>query len=145
MDSQKLSNWIQLITAVAVLAGLTLVVIELRQAKDLTQAQIVAEAFTRGVNLELSKMAEDPRSALFKAEFRPDELTEEDAVTLDGFFAAQTMMSREMQLSDQIAGWRQNIAGMAKAQMVIGDASGASAIIERHTVADRFAVATSMC
>ena len=118
MESQKLANWIQMITAVAVLAGLTLVVIELRQAKELTQVQITAEAFTRGVNLELSKMAEDPRSALIKAEFRPEELTEEDAVTLDGFFMAQTMMMWEMQLSDQIAGldrrWRQNVVGMAK-------------------------------
>ena len=118
MDSQRLSNWIQLITAVAVLAGLTLVVFELRQAKELTQAQIVAEAFTRGVNLQLSKMAEDPRSALFKAEFRPDELTAEDAVTLDSYYAAETMMMLEMRLSDQIAGmdrrWRRNIAGMAE-------------------------------
>ena len=118
MDSQRLSNWIQLITAVAVLAGLTLVIFELRQAKDLTQAQIVAEAFTRGVNLQLSIMAEDPRSALFKAEFRPDELTAEDAVTLDSYYTTETMMMREMQLSDQIAGidrrWRRNIAGMAE-------------------------------
>ena len=95
MESQKLANWIQVITAVAVLAGLTLVVFELRQAKELTQVQITAEGFTRGVNLELSKMAEDPRSALIKAEFRPEELTEEDAVTLDGFFMAQTMMMWE--------------------------------------------------
>ncbi len=33
-------------------------------------------------------MAEDPRSALIKAEIRPEELTEEDAVTLEGFFMA---------------------------------------------------------
>ncbi len=36
MDSQKASNWFQLLTTVAVLAGLTLVVFELRQAKELT-------------------------------------------------------------------------------------------------------------
>ena len=118
MDSQKASNWFQLLTTVAVLAGLTLVVFELRQAKELTQAQIVSEAFTRGVTLELAKMGEDPRSALFKAEFRPQDLTEDDAVTLDGFYMFTTMTWWEMQLSDEIAGldrrWRQNITAGSK-------------------------------
>ena len=45
MNYQSLSNWIQIVTGIAILVGLGLVVLELRQSRDIALAQLSSDLF----------------------------------------------------------------------------------------------------
>ena len=51
MNSQTIANGIQTLTGIAVLIGLALVVLELRQSRGLARAQLAADGWAEGMAL----------------------------------------------------------------------------------------------
>ena len=47
MDSEKLSDWVQIITGFAIVLGLGLVIWELQQSREATMAQLTNEGFAQ--------------------------------------------------------------------------------------------------
>jgi hypothetical protein len=88
MESRKLSNSIQVITAVFVLIGLGLVVWELQQVKTLTRAQLTSESVATHISIFTSMLGEEAASVLAKACLNPEELTLQEAVILDNYYLA---------------------------------------------------------
>ena len=81
-------DWIQLLTNLAVVIGLVLLIYELNQSRNLTRAQVVDQVYGAAVNRNLALMGESPEQAIAKSVFRPEEITESDAIILTQFYTA---------------------------------------------------------
>ena len=122
MQSDRLNNVVQLTTVIALVAGFAVVIWELQQGKDLAYAQILTDEITRFHDRSLALMGEDPRDALAKASLEPDALTEEDAVTLHGFYSTVTMNWVGIRLTAQVGGidripWETTVKSQASTYM----------------------------
>jgi hypothetical protein len=86
MDQNRFGGWTQLLGNLAIVAGIGIVIFELNQNKELAYAQMFAQGHADIDNQFLAMQGEDPRQALFKAEFCPSELAGEDVVTLSAYY-----------------------------------------------------------
>ena len=75
MNNEKAIFWIQLIAALAVMFGLGLVIWELRQAHQLTRAQLISDGFLAELEDTRALLGENPTEAIMKGCLTPDELT----------------------------------------------------------------------
>lgn len=82
MRFDHVSNWFQLIASVAVVAGLALVVGELRQAKQLAGAELLATNYMGFAERELAVLGENPAPVLVRSCLDPESVTDEDARVL---------------------------------------------------------------
>jgi len=103
MNSQTLSNWIQIVTGFAVLIGIVLVFIELRQAKQLAAAELVSQGFSEGLSTQRSVMGEEFAAVLAKACMHSKELTDSEIVALDFYFLGQLNSVYRMEFLDGVA------------------------------------------
>ncbi|MEM1433840.1 MAG: hypothetical protein AAGG11_07300 [Pseudomonadota bacterium] len=81
-------DWLQVTTNVGVVIGLVLLIYELNQSRDLTRAQVVDSVYDAAVTRNLALLGENPEAAIARSVFRPDELSEQDAVVLTQFYTA---------------------------------------------------------
>ena len=88
MDQSRFGIWAQVIGNVAVVVGIAILIYEVNQNKQLINAQIIQADLSPIADRQAAKMGDDPRSALFKVEFCPDELTGEEAVTLSAHYTS---------------------------------------------------------
>jgi hypothetical protein len=65
------------------------VVIELRQAKALVEAEITAQFFAEIAQNSRAQMGENPAFILSKACLRPGEVTDEELFVLEGYFGTR--------------------------------------------------------
>ena len=86
LDSIELTTWLTLAANLAVLIGLILVAIQIKQNTEITRAQVANDWFLADMQLELAMMGENPALAWTKAVYVPDELTQHDAAVLDRYF-----------------------------------------------------------
>lgn len=86
MESQRLLNWIQVITGLAVLLGLALVVWELQQTRTLARVQLYSDSMNAKTDFTAALLGEEPMSVIGKACLEPDSLTLEDASVLLRYF-----------------------------------------------------------
>lgn len=86
MDSQKVADWVQIATGVALLVGLGLVVWELSQSRDVATAQLSSDGTDQYLQSVVVKMGENPAAAFVKACHDPQSLSDEDLVVLDAYF-----------------------------------------------------------
>jgi hypothetical protein len=102
MDSQTVSNWIQLITGVSVLIGLGLVVWELQQSRDAILSQLSSEYYQIRAQERSAVFGEDAANALAKACNRPADLSESELVVLDHVYGGRiAQIERMMRLRDR--------------------------------------------
>lgn len=93
--TKRATDVAQLLTGIAVVAGLMMVFYELRQAKTLALADLLSEAYSETLEDWRAVMGEYPAVALAKACHRPESLTREDMVILDAYYEnALTQVSR---------------------------------------------------
>ncbi len=85
MNSQRLTNWIQILTGSAVLLGLGLVIWELRQSREVAIAQLTSEGYGIAMGRTISEMGENPGASLVKACEDPASLTSTELVVLNAF------------------------------------------------------------
>jgi len=113
MNSQTITNWIQVSTMIAVLAGLGLVVWELRQVREIAIAQQASDGFAIYSQRIQAMMGERPARAVAKACDEPKSLTTEDMVVLDFYYTEVLNNMRQLrnlqQASDDLAllDWKQ--------------------------------------
>ncbi len=91
---KNLSNWVQLLGVVGVLAGLALVIIELRQAKELAVIQISSDSFTYSQQLDALLVGENLATTMARITDPKAQLTTEDLYIYDGYaFSKITLTS----------------------------------------------------
>ena len=117
MQEQSLSVWIQLLATIAVLAGLALVVWELRQAHELARLQYASESQSDQANQRLALQGESVYETLVRACYTPDELTREDAVMLDAYFNSQMGILGRMLMGRDIAALDNNWREIGRRQL----------------------------
>ena len=84
--ASKVVDWLQIVGNLGLIAGLVLVAVQIKQNTDITRAQVTADAWTAELNLALAMMGEEPQLAFTNSVYRPDSLSEEDAVVLDRYY-----------------------------------------------------------
>lgn len=89
MNTEKLSHWVQIISGIAILIGLVLVLIELRQTKELTRASLASESHSIVMERSTSFQGENPMRVLAKACDSDEPLSTEEKLNL--FFVFQSL------------------------------------------------------
>jgi hypothetical protein len=87
MSPTTTSNLIQVLTTIAVLVGLGLVILELRQTKNLAMADLMMQQYTLGNDVDNTMLGENPMDSLVR-DCMGDPLTPKDALVLNEFFWA---------------------------------------------------------
>lgn len=103
MNSQSINDWIQSISAIAILIGLVFVVLELEQNREAMQAQLTNDGYQMLVQTQSSLLGESPVDVLAKACDAPDTLTTADFILLDRYYfqLVQTQVSRLQHLGSR--------------------------------------------
>jgi len=99
----EVSDWLQIIASVAVVAGLALVVQQLRQTERHTGADLIGSAYFALVDREMAILGEEPASALVRACMDPDSVTDEDQRVLAGIYN-QRIYSISAMIEVEVAG-----------------------------------------
>ena len=102
MNSEKLNNWVQTITGLAIVIGLILVVWELQQNQDATLSQLSSEYWHFASQERAAIFGEDAANVLAKACHEPANLTESDLIILEQYYEGFiARISRLMILRDR--------------------------------------------
>ena len=88
MESQRLNLLIQIATSIALLAGLGLIVWELRQARAFMEFELVDRTFAEGLETWRVNLGENPMAVYAKA-CQGEELSQEDHMILANYFRIQ--------------------------------------------------------
>lgn len=104
MNPRLVTNWIQIITGLGVIAGLVLVAMELQQSRDLVEAQLEAEGFLSYQESRLSIMGENFAATYAKACFDPTNLTDAELVQMEAFIDANVMLVARARAYSEIGG-----------------------------------------
>jgi len=103
MNSNRTSDLVHILTGAAVLIGLLLVFYELRQAKSLTLAELISQAYFEMLENDRTIMGENPSTALSKACYSPATLSREDLVILHAFYEGQMAQISRLRVLENIA------------------------------------------
>ena len=97
MDTGKLNDWLQIVAAVGVVAGLVLVAYELRQQQDLAYAQLVSDMYNAQQALNKSLQEAGVAQAYAKSTTAPESLTLDEQLVLNGLFheTVQVLVNRQ--------------------------------------------------
>ena len=88
VGESKLTAWVQIAATIAVVIGLILVVIELRQAKEIAAAENANQFFVDLIANHRMAIGEDPAASLAKACTAPESLDARDRIVLRSYFRA---------------------------------------------------------
>ena len=89
MRDMKLNDWMNLVAAFGVLAGLILVAIELKQTNDIAQAETIRALWYEDNDLDKFGLANGMLPLARKADEQPLELTDDEIERLDAFLTIQ--------------------------------------------------------
>jgi hypothetical protein len=113
MNRDRINRWFTAVSSLALLGGLVLVAVQIRQNTAITRAQLLNDYYLADMQLELAMMGEDPGASFTKAVFEPDALTEYDAAVLDRYFNYGVVQVRRLRQMDQLGlagdGWQDRI------------------------------------
>ena len=87
-------DWLQLAASLAVLVGLGLVVLELRQARAIAQSEMVSESFAIGAENVSAVMGESPARALARACLEPAALTPDELIVVSFYYSHRIALVR---------------------------------------------------
>jgi len=86
MDDQRIDRWLGIVGNVAVVIGLIIVAVELRQSSSIANGELAAQFFRDIQDLERSRQDSDFARVYAKSIEDPDELTLAELVQLDGYY-----------------------------------------------------------
>ena len=93
------TSWLlplQVVTNVAVVAGILVLLYELNQTKDLAQVQTVDNAYLSAMSRNLALLGETPQKSIAKAIFAPNDIGTEDVVVLNQYYTALIVSWRRL-------------------------------------------------
>ena len=134
MNKQKLSDLVQLLTALTLVAGIALVVWELRQSREFVSVDLVDRTLTEILESRRAKIGEDPLRAYARA-CNSEDLSIQDKLVLENYFFMQ------MALVVRINATYQEFGGSAPSGMKIGARNILSEVFrleEGHRFFERF-------
>ncbi len=114
MDSPKLVNLIQLFTAIAVLAGLGLVIWELQQTKEIALAEMAADGMIELANNNRSMIGETFGDVYAKSCADPSNLTDGEIVQLREHFETTLYHIRRLKLITELGDFGYSWEPLAK-------------------------------
>ena len=114
--SEAMKDWIQAASNVVLIVGIGLVIYELQQSRDLAEAQIVTDEFSRISELRAATFGESPELALNKAARDPGSLTEAEVAVLDAYYRAVILNWLGVRASRQDIGMSGNLALIVRSQ-----------------------------
>lgn len=79
---------LQLVTNLAVVAGIIVLIFELNQNRDLAQVQAYDNAYLTATSRNLALLGETPQISIARSIFHPDDLTPEDVIVLHQYYTA---------------------------------------------------------
>ncbi len=103
MNNNNLFNLIQLITGFALLIGLVLVFVELRQAKELSLAELTSEGYAEAMADYRTLMGENPAPTIAKSCFSPETLEPEDHIVLTAYYSSQIAQISRLRVLELVA------------------------------------------
>jgi hypothetical protein len=98
----KTTRWLTIAANLAVLGGLILVAIQIRQNTAITRAQVANDYFMADMQLELAMMGDDPAASWIKAVYTPSELTPLDAAVVDRYFNYGLVQIQRLQRMNEL-------------------------------------------
>jgi hypothetical protein len=102
MNYERTSLWIQVGTALAVIAGLLLVVWELQQVRTLARAQLTSDFMAMSNAVYSTVIGESAASVIAKACLDPESLTPSEVVIMNDYYLAHvTLLARMVSLTDR--------------------------------------------
>ena len=114
---EREKSWLsplQLLTNLAVVAGILVLIFELNQTRELAQVQTVDNAYLAAMSRNLALLGETPQESIAKAIFKPSEITEEDVVVLTQYYTAIVVSWRRLKDDRAIGyfggGWEDVVA-----------------------------------
>ena len=94
MESKKVTltatDWIQVVATLAIVVSIILVLIELRQSREIAEAQLISDQYAIEAGLLHATLGETPAHALAKACEHPGDLTREDTEVLDAWYQSNS-------------------------------------------------------
>ena len=96
-------EWLSIASNLAVLAGIFLVVIEMRQNQTLVRAELASEAYAIRIDTNNKLIGETPEVVLAKACLHHEDLTPEDRLILKRIVGSKLMLPLRGSIIDGIA------------------------------------------
>lgn len=93
MTLERLGHLSQIISGVILVIGVVLVVMELRQTKDLAHAQLISDSFSIQIDRLVAQLGEDSAAVLAKACEGSEPLTYADAAVLSTKFQLHNLIA----------------------------------------------------
>lgn len=103
MTGERLFNYVQLATGVALLVGLLLVFVELQQAKALSLAELTSQGYSEVLADQRALMGENAAQTIARACEQPETLSSEDAVVLHAFYLNKITQLSRLRVLETIA------------------------------------------
>jgi len=97
VDAEKINNWVQTTTGVAIVIGLVLVVWELQQSREAVRTQLASDGYQIASQVRTAVMGEHTAAVLAKACDKPSELTRAELHVLDNYYLEQIGGIRRVQ------------------------------------------------
>jgi len=117
MEAQSIASWVQGITGFSILLGIGLVVWELRQTKDLAEAQMYHEAIAQSLSVRAVTISERFGEVRAKACFRPDELTDGELYEMYEFHSMLMHTVNRLRLVKDVGNFEYSWEDLAKPNM----------------------------
>lgn len=125
MESKRLrltaTDWIQVVATFAIVVSIILVLIELRQSREIAEAQLISDQYTIEAGLLHATLGENPANALAKSCEHPGELTREDTEVLDAWYQSKLILiSRQRHLAGMTGFYDRRVEweGSARASLI---------------------------
>lgn len=100
MQKLTTTDWVQIVATLAIVVSIVLVLVELRQNREIATAQLISDEWAMEASLKVAMLGESPSLALAKSCSHPSELTREDIEILDNYVQAKlAQIGRERQIS----------------------------------------------
>lgn len=103
MTNNNLFNAIQIATGLAVVIGLIMVFVELRQAKSLSLAELTSEGYSEALADLRAIMGENPAPIIAKACLTPDDITPDERLVLLAFYGSKVAQISRLRVLEQVA------------------------------------------
>ncbi len=89
MDTNKLSNWLQVAANLGLMAGIVMVAFQINQTSELTKDRLYFDRWAEHFNLGYATLGENPQEAIAKAKTTPEELTHTELEVISNYLNSQ--------------------------------------------------------
>lgn len=147
MTDNQLINAMQIATGLAVVIGLIMVFIELRQAKALSLAEMTSQGYSEAMADFRTVMGENSAAIIAKSCIAPDQLQPDELVVLNAYYNSKIAQVSRLRVLEFVAEFGVPWQAVAEQQLneVMATETG-KAWFERHVKADAelYAIGTAI-